>query len=170
VHDALLRVAHVEQPDAGLERGLASLDDEGLAPGHPRVVAAAGKGIDDVVHRAEHPARIEHPSAAGAQALQGDGAGPLVQERAVDRYQRGPVAEVAHDVQVPELVEQCSWHRRSAVRTTRLCASRAVAAPARTQAGRSTDESRSASPLAARLAHNRVRRRSPVAPVTGEAD
>jgi len=57
VHDALVRVAHVEQVDASLERRSARLGDERLAARDARLVTAAGNGVHDVVHRAEHAPR-----------------------------------------------------------------------------------------------------------------
>jgi hypothetical protein len=106
VHDALVRVADVEQPDPCLERGFARLGDEGAAARHARVVAAAGEGVDDVVHGAEDATGVGDPAAGLPQALQRDGPGALVQQHAVDGEQRRLAGGVQHDMLLPDPVEE----------------------------------------------------------------
>ena len=69
-----------------------------------------GRGVHDVIHRAEHLLGMPDLPAGGFQALEGDAAGPLVEEDAVDEEQAGVVAEVGDGVLVPELVDDRAAH------------------------------------------------------------
>jgi hypothetical protein len=110
VHDALAVVAEVEEVDAGGPRGGPRGGDELGAARHPGGVAAAGEGVHDVVHRAEHLLGVPDRAARGRKPLQRHAAGPLVQEDAVDVQQRRAIAEVGDGVEVPELVDEGSGH------------------------------------------------------------
>ena len=104
----LQRVADIEEVNAGRLGGLASLDDEGRATGHARLVTATRSGIDDVIHRAKHPRRIKYGAPGVLQALERHRAGTLVKKNPIDRKQRDSLAELAHEVGGPKFVEQGS--------------------------------------------------------------
>ena len=101
VHDALARVAQVEQGNAGLLCRCPGGLDKSPTARHQGFIAAAWKGIDDVIHGAEHPFRGAHLAAFGEHVLQGNGAGALVQEYAVDGQQAFAAAQALHLVQLP---------------------------------------------------------------------
>ena len=85
--DPLQRVAHIEDTNAcGLGRRT-GLEDEGRTSRHPSGIAATGRGVDDVVHGAEDPRRVENGTTRLRQTLEGDRTGTLVQEYAVYRNQ-----------------------------------------------------------------------------------
>ena len=123
--------------DAGLEGGLPRLDDERPAARHARVVAAPGKRVDDVVHRAEHARRVGQSAPGLPQALERDRPRALVQEDAVYGYERHIVVEVADDVGVPDLVEErerrvhgphsSAWQARRALHLTEINARNGLA-------------------------------------------
>ena len=106
--DALQRVAHIEDTDACGLGCRAGLEDERRTARHPRRIAATGRGVDDVVHGAEDPRRVENGATRLRQTLECDRTGALVQEYAVYRDQRRPVAELADDMWVPDLFEQAA--------------------------------------------------------------
>ena len=110
VHDALPGVVQVEQGDAGAVGVVAGGDNKIPAAGHGGVVAAIGKGIDDVVHAAEYLLRAEHLAPLGPQAGQGNGTGALMQEYTVDVDQVATVLLAFHQVLIPQLVEQGQRH------------------------------------------------------------
>jgi hypothetical protein len=105
VHDALARVVKVDQSQPGSARAQAEFADEGLAAGEERAFAALGKGVDDVVHRAEHQLRMGHPPSRRGQPGQQRRAGALVQEDAVDEKQRALVVKFGHDMRIPDAVD-----------------------------------------------------------------
>src|SRR5690606_1443651 len=86
-HDALARIADVEQGDAGARAFLAEGADEIGARRHDGFVSAARESVDDVVHDAEHALNTAHAAPAIAQAAQRHSARALVQENAVDGEQ-----------------------------------------------------------------------------------
>ena len=108
--DALLRVVDVEHPQAKGRRSAPGAGDELLAAGHQRPVRAAGAGVEDVVHHAEHLLGPTHAAAGLRQRVQGDAAGALVQAQPVDVEKVFAVVVGFDSVAVPQLVEQRARH------------------------------------------------------------
>ena len=99
--DALIRVADIEQSDAGSGTGGAGFGDEGGAAGHRRHIAAAGKGIDDMVHRRKGPRRIGNGAPGGGEAGERRSAGAFVEEDAVDGDDRRAAGRLRDGVAIP---------------------------------------------------------------------
>ena len=110
VDDSLVVAADVEKRDAGRTCRGAGLRDEFGSSRHARGVAAPRKGVDDVIHRAEHLFGIAHAATRRGQFLEGDAAGAFVQEDAVDVEEAAAAAEVGDQVLVPEFVDEGSRH------------------------------------------------------------
>ena len=105
MHDALTRIAKVEQGEASFLRRLAGGEDEVGAGRHDGLVGAAGQGVDHVVHGDEGLARGHDRAVRRLQALQRHRARALVQHDAVNEDKARPAAEVGDLVGVPYFLE-----------------------------------------------------------------
>ena len=112
VHDALLRIAHREQPDAELGAiGAQRVDlDAGDRIGDQQVDRPVGRDVVILGRQGEiGPA---HRAAGQPQALEGLRAGHLVHQVQVDVQQVGLTLRGVHDVCVPDLFGECLPHCR----------------------------------------------------------
>ena len=116
MHDALARIAEVEQGNTGIAGGAARGHDKVPAAGHARRIAAPGAGIDDMVHAAEHLLGTKHSPPFGLQAGQRNRAGALVEKNTIDVDQVGAVARRLDEMFVPKPVEKSAGHAGVRVR------------------------------------------------------
>ncbi len=105
VHDALCRVAQVEQAYAGGLCSVARGGDELHAARHQRRVGSAGSRVDHMVHGGKHLCRVEDIAAALGDAPKGDATRTFVQQNAVDRDQIGGHIESRNAMLGPDFFE-----------------------------------------------------------------
>jgi hypothetical protein len=108
VHDALLDVTHREQPDAELLAVAAQGLDLGLAD---QVGDRAGRGRDVVVLGGQGEIGAPNLATGQSEAVERLGAGHLVEQVEVDIEEVRLAVSTSHDVGVPHLLRQRSWHR-----------------------------------------------------------
>ena len=113
MHDALVRIADIEQSDAGGHRRPPRRDDEFASTRHDRVITAARQRVDDVVHGAEHLGRFPDRPPARLEALQRDAACALVEEDAIDVEQCRSASQIGNRMLRPDFFGERLRHRAS---------------------------------------------------------
>ena len=113
VHDALARLAQIEQPHAGRRAPPRSADHSSppsgkVVPSRPGRLETAWSGV---AKTSSGSCTVRPRAASSAKA---GGRRQVVEQMAVDVQQHPAVAQLAHHVRVPELVEQgAAGHSRS---------------------------------------------------------
>ncbi|GAA3476784.1 hypothetical protein GCM10018966_013120 [Streptomyces yanii] len=110
VHDALLDVAQRVQPYTELRAVLA----QGLQLGAgdrvgDRLVDVEGRGV--VILGGDGEVEAPHPASGLPEAVEGLGAGHLVQQVQIDEEKIGLAVRAPDDVVVPDLLRECPTHR-----------------------------------------------------------
>ncbi len=117
MHDALAGIADIEHADIGTLRFIPESMDEFGAARKFGGIAAAGIGIDDMIHRAEYQMRVEYRPPGRGYTLQHAAARTLMQEDTIHVEQPHFIGKRADDMLAPDFFD--NGGRAGCVRLTR---------------------------------------------------